>query len=200
MAFNEWFVCPPVSPSSARKKLEKQASCLFVECTGRMPNATHFSWGNRGTVYRGTDKNDAPLSCGRDAHAPFYCCPQRSAGILPAGAETAPPPYHPGSADVLVGKKYVAGGQGRRGRRRSQGISQSPATRCGRKEGEKGCEKLVALGILPAGAETRLRQGYGEAGSFALHFQSGFASWRARLRRAVAYLSAIHVCPPVTSW
>ena len=35
-----------------------------------MPNATHFSWGNRGTVYRGTDKNDAPLSCGLDPPTP----------------------------------------------------------------------------------------------------------------------------------
>jgi len=52
-----------------------------------------FHIGNRGKGNRGTDKNDPPLSCGRDAHAPFYCCPQRSAGILPAGAGTAPPPY-----------------------------------------------------------------------------------------------------------
>jgi len=31
--------------------------------------------------------------------------------------------------------------------------------------------------------------------SFALHFQHRFASWRARLRRAGAYLSAILACP-----
>jgi len=110
----------------------------------RRPMPLTFHIGNRGT-----DKNAPPLSCGWDAHAPFYCCPQRSAGILPAGAGTAPPPYWPGSADVLVGKKYGAGDQGRRGRRRSQGISQSPATRCSRKEDEKGCEKLVTLGETP---------------------------------------------------
>ena len=53
------------------------------ECTGRMPMPLTFHVGNRGTGNRGTDKNAPPLSCGRDAHAPFYCCPQRSAGILP---------------------------------------------------------------------------------------------------------------------
>ena len=69
-----------------------------------MPMPQTFHIGNRGT-----DKNGSPLSCGRDAHAPFYCCPQRSAGILPAGAGTAPPPYWPGSADVRVGKNGGAG-------------------------------------------------------------------------------------------
>ncbi len=34
--------------SSARKKLGEQASCLFVECTGRMPNATNFSFRQQG--------------------------------------------------------------------------------------------------------------------------------------------------------
>jgi hypothetical protein len=43
----------------------------------------------------------------------------------------------------------------------------------------------------------RLRQGYGVTGSFALHFQYSSASWRARLWRAVAYLSAILVCPHI---
>jgi acyl-[acyl-carrier-protein]-phospholipid O-acyltransferase / long-chain-fatty-acid--[acyl-carrier-protein] ligase len=89
-----------------------------------------FYYGEPGIRFpRSLFRRVTPLSCGRDAHAPFCCCPQRSAGILPAGAETAPPPYCPGSADVLVGKKYGAGGQGRRGRRRSQEISLSLTTR-----------------------------------------------------------------------
>ncbi len=111
-----------------KKERGRPARIHAVRQRARCPMPLTFHVGNRGTGNRGTDKNGSPLSCGRDAHAPFFCCPQRSAGILPAGAETAPPPYCPGSADVLVGKKYGAGSQGRRGRRRSQEISPSLAT------------------------------------------------------------------------
>ena len=97
---------------------------------GVSPNATNFSHRQQG-------------------HRKERVLPWERGQSCPHGSGTAPPPYCSGSADVLVGKKYGAGGQGRRGRRRSQGISQSPATRCRRKEDEKGCEKLVALGKMP---------------------------------------------------
>ncbi len=98
-----------------------------------MPLTFHF--GNRGTAYRGTDKNGSPLSCGRDAHAPFCCCPQRSAGILPAGAGTAPPPYCPGAY-------------------RGTDKNGSPLS-CGRDAHAPFCCCLQrSAGILPAGAGT----------------------------------------------
>ena len=51
---------------------------------------------------------------------------------------------------------------------------------------------------VPNGAKISRFEAYLAAQhSFVLHFHRRFASWRARLRRAVAYLSAILVCPLV---
>jgi hypothetical protein len=108
---------------------------------------------DKGRTYRGTDKNGAKISvfgskkkvnvtgsigilpnvtnfsCRQQGHRKERVLPWERGQSCPHGAGTAPPPYCPGSADVLVGKKYGAVGQGRRGRRRSQEISLSPATR-----------------------------------------------------------------------
>ncbi len=61
---------------------------------------------------------------------------------------------------------------------------------------DKNGSKISTFGPYFSGLSIRLRQGYGVTGSFALHFQVGFASWRARLWRAVSCLSANLVCPP----